>query len=115
MYEIYQRLLDEKGLKNSDVSRATGVSNMTLSDWKRGISTPKTKNMKKIADFFGVSEEYLRTGKEPHSAFTPESAHLVAKLRNDAELVKALEKYFSMTPDKKKHVIDTINMLSEGK
>ena len=63
MYEIYQRLLDEKGLKNSDVSRATGISNMTLSDWKRGVSKPKSDKMKKIADFLGVSVEYLETGK----------------------------------------------------
>lgn len=115
MYEIYQRLLYEKGLKNSDVARATGISNMTLSDWKRGVSKPKEDKMRKIAEFLGVTFDYLTTGKEKESAFTPESAHLVAKIRNDAELTKALEKYFSMTPDKKKHVIDTINMLSEGK
>lgn len=65
MYEIYQRLLDEKGLKNADVARATGISNMTLSDWKRGKSTPKQDKLQKIADYFGVSIEYLMTGKEP--------------------------------------------------
>ena len=64
MYEIYQKLLDEKGLKNSDVSRGTGISNMTLSDWKHGKTTPKTETMKKIADFLGVSVDYLATGKE---------------------------------------------------
>lgn len=115
MYEIYQRLLDEKGLKNSDVARATGISNMTLSDWKRGVSKPKEDKMRKIAEFFGVTFDYLTTGKEKESEFNRESASLVAKIRNDAELVKALEKYFAMMPDKKKHVIDTINMLSEGK
>ena len=47
MYEIYQRLLDEKGLKNADVARATGISNMTLSDWKRGKSVPKSDKMQK--------------------------------------------------------------------
>lgn len=45
MYEIYQRLLDENGLKNADVARATGISNMTLSDWKRGKSVPKADKM----------------------------------------------------------------------
>ena len=45
MYEIYQRLLDKKGVKNSDVARATGISNMTLSDWKRGKSVPKSDKM----------------------------------------------------------------------
>ena len=47
MYEVYQKLLDEKGLKNSDVARATGISNMTLSDWKRGKSVPKSDKMQK--------------------------------------------------------------------
>ena len=64
MYEIYQRLLDEKGLKNADVARATGISNMTLSDWKRGKSVPKSDKMQKIAEFLNVTEDYLRTGKE---------------------------------------------------
>ena len=41
MYEIYQRILDEKGLKNADAARATGISNMTLSDWKRGKTVPR--------------------------------------------------------------------------
>lgn len=60
MYEIYQKLLDEKGLKNADVSRATGISNMTLSDWKRGKSTPKQDKMEQIAEFLGVDSKYLR-------------------------------------------------------
>ena len=64
MYEIYQKLLDEKGIKNADVSRATGISNMTLSDWKNGKSTPKQDKLMKIADYFGVSLDYLMTGKD---------------------------------------------------
>ena len=64
MYEIYQKLLDSRNLKNADISRATGISNMTLSDWKRGKSTPKQDKLQKIADYFGVSIEYLMTGKE---------------------------------------------------
>ena len=64
MYEIYQRLLDEKGLKNADISRETGISNMTLSDWKRGKSTPKADKMQKIAEFLNVSVDYLMTGNE---------------------------------------------------
>lgn len=115
MYEIYQRLLDEKHLKNADISRATGISNMTLSDWKRGKTTPKQDKLQKIADYFGVSLEYLTTGKEPEfDKYSAESAHLVAKIRNDAGLTQALEKYFELSDKKKKHVIELINLLSEG-
>lgn len=114
MYEIYQKLLDIKHLKNSDVSRGTGVSNMTLSDWKNGKTTPKTETMQKIADFLEVSVDYLMTGKEPsESKYSTEMAHLVSKIRNDAELSKALLLYFDLPENKKKHVVDTIKILSE--
>ena len=46
------------------VSKETGVSQSTLSDWKRGVSTPKIDKLQKIANYFGVSVEYLQTGKE---------------------------------------------------
>ena len=63
-YEIFAELLKKKGIKTSDVAAATGISNMTFSDWKKGKSTPKVDKLQKIADFFGVTLEYLTTGKE---------------------------------------------------
>lgn len=116
MYEIYQKLLDEKGLKNADISRATGIGNMTLSDWKNGKTTPKQDKLKQIADYFGVSLEYLMTGKDTkvEEKYGPEMAHLVAKIRKDTELSKALLKYFELSDAKKKHVIELINLLGEN-
>ena len=86
MYEIYQRLLDEKGLKNADVSRGTGISNMTLSDWKNGKSTPKADKMQKIADFLDVSVDYLITGKEKE--YTVEIAETDVALSKMEERLK---------------------------
>ncbi|MBC6678760.1 helix-turn-helix domain-containing protein [Zhenpiania hominis] len=64
MYEIFERLLKEKNLKGADVTRATGIASSTLTDWKKGRYTPKQDKLQKIADFLGVSLEYLTTGKE---------------------------------------------------
>ena len=58
MYEIYQKLLDMNGVKSADVARATGISNMTFSDWKKGKSTPKMDKIEKIAKYFGVTTDY---------------------------------------------------------
>lgn len=63
MYEIYQKLLDMNGVKSADVARATGISNMTFSDWKNGKSTPKMDKIEKIAKYFGVTTDYM-TGKK---------------------------------------------------
>lgn len=62
MYEIYCQLRDSKGCKDADVAKATGITKSTFSDWKSGRSKPKGDKLRKIAEFFNVSVEYLETG-----------------------------------------------------
>lgn len=112
MYDIYQKLLDEKKLKNSDVSRATGVSNMTLSDWKRGKTTPKTETMRKIASFLGVSVEYLMTGEEKR--FSAEMADLDTKLIfASAETKEYMLKLMDLSDDDRKTIFAMIDRLGK--
>ena len=72
MYEIFEQLLQKYGVSAYKVAKETGVTQSTLSDWKRGRSTPKSENMKKLADYFGVSIDYLMTGKEETSGKEPQ-------------------------------------------
>lgn len=67
MYEIFSKLLQKYGVTPYKVSKETGVSQSTLSDWKRGISTPKPDKLQKIADYFGVPLTYFlsETAKSP--------------------------------------------------
>ena len=67
MYEIFAKLLEEKGLKAADVTRAAGIKSPVFSEWKKGKSRPNTEKMIKIANFLGVSIEYLLTGNESKS------------------------------------------------
>lgn len=64
MYARFELLLKQKNVKVSDVSRATGIRQGVFSDWKMGRYTPKQDKLKKIADYFGVSLDYLMTGEE---------------------------------------------------
>lgn len=64
MYEIFERLCEEKGVTAYRVCKSTGITTATISNWKAGRYTPKQEKMQKIADYFGVSLEYLMTGKE---------------------------------------------------
>lgn len=59
MYEIFEELLKEKNVKVADVSRATGIKPTTFSEWKRGKYKPKDDKRQKIAEYFGVSLDYL--------------------------------------------------------
>lgn len=64
MYEIFEKLLKEKNIKVADVTRATGIASSTFTDWKKGRYTPKQDKLEKIADYFGVSLDYLTKGEE---------------------------------------------------
>lgn len=112
MYEIYQDLLDQKKLKNSDVSRGTGISNMTLSDWKNGKTTPNSKNMQKIANFLDVSVDYLMTGKE--NTFVESQAEIDFALARQNERVKEyMLKFAKLSDDKRNQIMSLIDMLED--
>lgn len=61
-YETYEKIRNSLGYKNADVIRGTGITQSTFSEWKKGTYTPKEDKRRKIAEFLGVSLEYLDTG-----------------------------------------------------
>lgn len=64
MYEIFEQLLQKFNVSTYQVSKATGISQSTLSNWKSRRNLISGKNAQLIADYFGVSVDYLMTGKE---------------------------------------------------
>ncbi|MBB6632795.1 helix-turn-helix transcriptional regulator [Cohnella thailandensis] len=59
MYEKFQQLLNESQKTPYRVSKETGISTATLSNWKHGNYTPKQNKLKVLADYFGVSVDYF--------------------------------------------------------
>lgn len=59
MYEIFERLLQKKGVTTYQVSKSTGISQSTFSNWKNRRNLISTENGKKLAEYFGVSLDYL--------------------------------------------------------
>lgn len=91
MYEIFNDLLQKNGVTPYKVSKETGVSQSTLSDWKRGISTPKSDKLQKIADYFGVSLAYLM-GNEKEEGSVIDQKNNPIVLDDDAlELLEELK------------------------
>ena len=83
MYEIFADLLKQHGITAYRVAKDTGITTATLTDWKKGRSTPKADKLQKIAAYFGVSVDYL-LGKEKEPAtdsdgFTPAERRDIAK------------------------------------
>lgn len=112
MYEIFEKIIKEKGLKPADVARGTGLSSTFFTEWKKGKSkNPNPVSLQKIAEFLGISLDYLMTGTD--NKYSDEDALLDVKISEDFELKEAIKKYYSLDDRKKKHVIELINLLSE--
>ena len=117
MYEIFEKLLKEKGLRAADVTRATGIKSPVFSEWKKGKSKPNTEKMIKIAKFLGVSVEYLTTGMEPavDYLYSDKNVDLLIEITNkvkaDADFAKRLEHYMSLLSENKKSVDDMIDLM----
>lgn len=103
MYEIFSKLLQGYGVTPYKVSKETGVSQSTLSDWKKGKITPKSDTMKKIADYFGVSVDYLMTGKEKEGGekyyLSDETAQVAQEIFENKELRALFDVQRDMEPE----------------
>lgn len=59
MYEKFAELLEKTNKTAYQVSKDTGISTATLSNWKNGIYKPKADKLKILAKYFGVPIEYF--------------------------------------------------------
>lgn len=57
--ERLEKLLKEKGVSASRMCLDIGLSKDAAHIWKKRNSLPTSGNLKKIADYFGVSTSYL--------------------------------------------------------
>lgn len=82
MYDIFEKLCAEKGVTPYRVCKETGLTTSTISNWKAGRYTPKADKLQKIADFFGVSIEFLMGAEEKEESsiyYTNEETAAIAQ------------------------------------
>lgn len=91
MYNRIVALCKERGIKPGRVCADTGLSRGMMSDLKMGRTKElSAKNTKIIADYFGVTTDYLLTGEETKKAPTDgERNHAIDQI--DDELKEYLD------------------------
>ncbi|WP_246419513.1 helix-turn-helix domain-containing protein [Caproicibacterium amylolyticum] len=117
-YAVFAELLNKNSVTPYRVYKETGVPQSSLSEWKRGNSMPKIDKIQKIADYFGVSVDYLLGNEQKGRASSldekkPEDITLddftyafldESKELTDENKQKLLEmaRFFKMQQDKEK-------------
>lgn len=62
-HERLKQKMEQKGVTPAALARAASVSPVAAGKWVHGESEPKAAKLKLIADFLGVTDDWLLTGK----------------------------------------------------
>jgi transcriptional regulator with XRE-family HTH domain len=69
-YNKFIELCNKKGVKPSPMLQSIGIQKSANTNWKNRKSKPTRANLQKIADYFGVTVEYLN-GEEDEATKKP--------------------------------------------
>lgn len=114
-YQNYVKIRDGKGLKDSYVAKAAGISQSTFTDWKSGKSKPKMDKLSKIADALQISVDYLMTGTKTakdlymdyvaETSFTDDETDLIRNYRKlNAQGQEKVKEYCSDLVDNGRYI-----------
>ena len=112
MYEIYELLLEEHGVTTADVCRVTGLKESSISNWKRRNTKCSARTAEILCKFFDVPIDYLMTGKRKNRGSHKKASAIIWDITRDRLLLEAIDVYFTLPENKKKHVLDTIHLLN---
>lgn len=108
-YDLYLDLCNRKGISPTRAAIEIGISKSTPTTWKNRGLTPQGDTLYKIADYFGVTIDYL-LGAENEKSPTPEGERLKSKLRSVARLEDS-----KITPEQDEQIADYIDFLLSKK
>ncbi len=105
-FEQYSRLCKERGMSANGAAKEIGLPSSSVTNWKQG-RTPRLDKVEKIAEYFGVSADYLL-------GYTDEKEKPAAQMGD--ELSPEFASLFScLTPEQKELVLATMRELAKGK
>lgn len=82
-YELFVKIIEAKGITPYRVAKDTGLTTVLFTDWKKGKSKPKYDKLKIIADYLGVSTDYLSgVSDDAEPALTADEEWFILKLRS---------------------------------
>lgn len=102
MYSIFEQLLQKHGVSSYKVSKDTGIAQSVLSDWKNGKSQIKQDKLQILADYFGVSLNYMM-GLEEKETYENE---LEAKNATEKELLLLCRKVNDAPEEVKEQILN---------
>ena len=103
---VIKKLRTERNLAQKDLAEKLNVEAYTVSDWEQGRCEPSIDMLIKIADYFGVTIDYLvnhKVDSYDYTKFSLAQLELINYIKNlnDKEVTRILGYIDAIADDKK--------------
>ena len=96
---IVRELRKKRGIQQKELALEIGVSNAAVSDWENGKKDPTGERLHKLADYFGVDEQFiLGYGQKNPNYFIPENPRIIGKSETEQIVQYVLDKLGTIQP-----------------
>lgn len=114
MYSNYERIINAKGLTNYKVSKDTGIAQSVLSNWKNKGTTPRPEKLQILADYLGVSVDYLLgVQTDEHYYVDNETARIAQEIFDDPDKRALFDATADCPPEYLRIASDMLRRLKE--
>nr|DAX22916.1 MAG TPA: repressor protein [Caudoviricetes sp.] len=114
-YERIETLRKQRNISQGNLEKELGFSNGSISKWKNSSPTPE--RLKKLADYFNVSVEYLLTGKEKEGGeeyyLNEETKEIAQEIFENPDLKSLFDMSRKMSPERLKAHIEFMKNLQK--
>lgn len=93
-------LMNERDISQADLVKEKLISNGMVTQWKKGLTSPSKKTLKKLADYFNVSVDYL-LGRDEQKKASAETETLEKLFRSYG----ITPEQFEALPENKKQLL----------
>ena len=109
-YNLYCALCEQKGVSPSRAALDIGISKSLPTSWKTTGTKPKSEILTKIADYFGVSVDYLLGNEKSAPAGDGETAEMSEE---DAQMKALADKIGQLSESKRKILENLLDAMLE--
>ncbi len=114
-YDIIKALCKKKGISVSFLEKELKFSNASISKWKK--SAPGSESIKRVADYFGVTVDYLINGEDSKDSegyyLNSETAKLAQEMYEDEDMRSLFDMKRNMPPERFRAHMDFMRNLYE--
>lgn len=114
-YETIKKLCKNKGVTVTGAEKELGFARGSLC--KIGTNKPSADKVQKIADYFGITTDYVITGEEPSGYYlNEETAKLAQEMLEDEDMRSLFDMKRNMPPERfKAHMEFMRNLYKQEK